>query len=185
MLNNKRNSAHRIVLPAVCLAMFFWASTTALDGDESHAHGADQTYHRQYAMGTMGAYEYAVGEHEEAHLGGWGLFFELGLVPHLELEFLVKLMGGKELMSVPIDILLKVPFHPIPEVHPFIGFGPTVAFAMNAEEMKVHYGGVVAAGSHFWASKGFGFLVEASYTLAYGHSLIHDIVGAAGLVARW
>jgi hypothetical protein len=180
----KRKSTPWILVSAISLSILCWAGTGAMASTKGQKHVAGEKYHRHYVMGTLGAYEYGIAEHEEAHLGGWGLFFELGLVPHLELEFLVKMMGGKEFMVVPIDILLKVPFHPIPEVHPFIGFGPSMSFVFNGG-VKEHYGGVVVVGSHFWASKGFGFLAEASYTLAYGHGLVHAIGGAVGMQARW
>ncbi len=151
---------------------------------EHEAHGKDE-HENHFFAGAKGAYLYAMQKDGNHHHAGAGIFFELSLLPHmLELEISVKAMSAHEGVVMPIDILLKVPFHPLPKVNPFIGLGPAMALVID-DGVEAHFGGAVAAGSYFWVHPHVALSAELNFNLLYAHGPAYEYGGAVGVLAGW
>ncbi len=156
--------------------------TEANQGHDAEPHAEHENH---YFAGAKGAYLYAMHENESHHHAGAGIFFELSLLPHmLEMEFSVKAMSAQKGVVVPIDILLKVPFHPLPQVNPFIGLGPAMALVIH-DGASAHFGGAVVAGSYFWVHPHVALSAEMNFNLLYDHGAVYEYGAAAGVLAGW
>ncbi len=152
--------------------------------DDHHADGHHAESHRA-VVGIKGGYVAEFEGESVHHFGGAGPFIELVVIPHwLEVELGVRAITDGHALSFPTDLLLKLPFHLSDVVHPFVGLGPTMV-ASHHEEVSVHFGGVLVAGSYFWLTPYGGPLAEASYGMVDHHGLIHEIALNVGWAMRW
>jgi hypothetical protein len=153
---------------------------------EETAAGAHATARENHTfVGAKGAY-LAVPEDGEIHhhLGG-GVFFELTLAPQaLALEISAKWMSAAAGYELPLDIMLKVPFHVSRVLHPYLGAGFVAVLAVD-DGVAAHFGGGVIGGSQFWLTDQVGLLAELCFNLLYGHGLIREFGGALGVVFGW
>lgn len=151
-----------------------------------------KVHENHYFIGVKGAYLGAIhkaeaGDHGEAHTevahhGGAGLFFELTLVRHwLELELSIKSLSSEHGVVIPIDILLKVPFHFNKYVIPYVGIGPAMAITVDGDA-SVYFGGASALGAYFWVHRHIGLLLEFNYNILHDHGLVHELGVGAGVV---
>lgn len=148
--------------------------------DTEGEHGDEEANHS--FVGIKGAY-LAAPHHGEVHhhLGG-GAFFEVTLLPEaLELEVCLKWMSAEHGFLLPLDIMLKVPFHVNEVLHPYIGVGPVAVLAVD-EEPEGHFGGGAVGGAYFWLSDSVGLLAELTFNLLWAHGLHREFGGALGIV---
>ena len=178
----------RSILGGALAAALALTAATARAGDE-HGDEAEESpaapHENHYFVGAKGAY-LAVPDAEEIHhhLGG-GVFFELTLVPQaLELELSLKWMSAASGYALPLDIMLKVPFHVNHVLHPYLGAGFIAVLAVD-NGVAGHFGGGVLGGSYFWITDQVGLLAELCFNLLYGHGLIREFGGAIGVVFGW
>ncbi len=210
-MNQRNVTCYRSHLPYVTVAigvfgiLFFAALGDAEASEKDHdssaghhdevtdrSHGQDKhdgehgDGHR-FFVGIKGSYIAAFGHGETHHLGGGGLFFELLVIPNwLEIELCARAMANNHLVSVPIDVLFKIPFHINETVHPFVGIGPTVVLQHSKDaETEVFFGGVLAAGSYFWFAESWAFIAELNYNLVYEHGIVNELGVNIGLAYGW
>lgn len=116
------------------------------------------------------------------HVGGGG-FVEYA-VDHewLEVELSVQAFGEHGDVLLPVEMVLKKPFHLTDAVHPFVGAGPMVA-VLFAGENAAHFGGLVTGGTYVWFSDHLGLLAAGTYGVVSDRALVHEVGGSLGLVA--
>ena len=104
----------------------------------------------------------------------------------LEISVPVAIAPGPELeVGMPIDVHLKIPFHPSDRVSSYIALGPSVDLVV-VPELEVMAGGSIAAGTYIWFSSRVGIDVEIDYNLVFGRGhLAHEGLLATGPVLRF
>ena len=157
-------------------------------GHGEHGHG----HHNEYFVGLNGVALAAFSsEATEAKFGGGG-FIEFGVIPNwLEIEIGVHALHAPGAIELPIDVLLKKPFHVNPWFHPYVGFGPTVVPEFLKDEKtgvkSTAFDGGIAfvAGSYFWLHPHVGLSLEIDDNLLLGHGIKNELGGSAGVVFGW
>lgn len=161
------------------------AAEAAAEAEQSEHAGAHAGRENRSFVGAKGAY-LAVPEDGEVHhhLGG-GVFLELTLAPRaLELELSLKWMSAAAGYELPLDVMLKVPFHVNRVLHPYLGAGFIAVLAVD-DGVAAHFGGGLLGGAYFWITDQVGLLAELNFNLLYGHGLIREFGGAVGVVFGW
>ena len=117
---------------------------------------------------------------------GIGLLYERTLVPmQLQSEFSAHVVSTPLGLHVPIDLLLKKPFHVSHRFEPFLGLGGVVTFALGRERFAAA-GAIGSAGLFFWLRESFGLLLEADYAIVREPSeWRQEIEGTTGPVWRF
>ncbi len=131
----------RNLVGAKALMVTSLATTGAAAGDE-HGHGAGGP----------------------TTTSGVSVFYERELVPKwLEIEVNVGLIDGAAGLQLPIDLLLKKPFHLHRRVTPYISIGPAIELFPRGDRPPLPgiTGGV---GAYLWLSRDFGLDIELDYT---------------------
>ncbi len=115
------------------------------------------------------------GGHELHPRFGASVFYERELIQNrLEFEIQIALVGGGGMFIMPIDLLLKKPFHVNHRVTPYIGVGPALDAVFTDGEQEVLVGLTSAAGVYVWFSKYAGIDVEIDYTIVVSeHGIEH------------
>ncbi|MCA9691006.1 MAG: hypothetical protein R3A51_09580 [Nannocystaceae bacterium] len=152
-------------------------------------------HHKEHTRNLLGVKAMAVGaitgpEGERgveavAH-GGGGIFYERELIQNwLEIEPNVGILSAPGGVLIPLDLLLKKPFHVHHKVTPYLGVGPAIEFLI-AEERGV-FGGVTATvGLYVWFGKHVGIDIELSYSLVFERGrLVHNPAGGVGPVVHF
>jgi len=152
--------------------------------DEHHGKG-DHGRERRFLVGAKGTYLMSFPHGEIHHFGGGGVFFELVLVKRwLEMEFSVKGLTDGHAAVLPIEVLLKIPFHVNEVFHPFVGLGPAVVPTFE-EENEVFFGGVAEVGAHIWVRPSWALLAALGYGLTYEHGLVNEASVSVGFAYGW
>lgn len=119
------------------------------------------------------------------HFGG-GLSIEQTLIAHrLEAELVAQMMPAAHELRMPVELLLKVPFHVNEWLQPYLGLGPAMGLGFGEEGTTVHFGGAGVVGSYFWFSESVGALFELNYEGLYEAELVHEAGVTAGLAWRF
>jgi hypothetical protein len=163
-------------------------------GEGHGEHGGAHEHHNHYFVGANGMVLAAFSkEPTEVKFGG-GAFFEFTVVPNwLEIEIGVHVLKAPEKLELPIDVLLKKPFHVNHWFHPYVGLGPTIVpefVAANEKEGKAARteldGGVaIVAGSYFWLHPHVGLSLEINNNILFAHGIIDEFGGSGGVVFGW
>lgn len=96
---------------------------------------------------------------------GVGLLYERTLVEmHLQAEVSAHLVSTPLGPHVPIDLVLKKPFHVSHRFEPYLGLGAVVTLALGRERF-VAPGAIGSAGLFFWLRENFGLMVEGDYAI--------------------
>lgn len=142
-------------------------------------HGGEVKEHTENLLGVKALALLLIGPPAEEHEGesegrevsprfGGSVFYERELVQNwLEFEIQIGLVGGGGMFIMPIDVLLKKPFHVNHRVTPYIGGGPALEALFVNGEQEVVGGLTAAAGVYVWFSKYAGIDVEVDYTLVF------------------
>jgi hypothetical protein len=147
------------------------------EGDHGHAH--------RFLVGAKGTYLMSFPHGEIHHLGGGGVFFEIVLIQRwLEMEFSVKGLTGGHGAVLPIEVLLKIPFHVNEVFEPFVGLGLAVVPSFG-EENEVFFGGVAEVGAHIWVHPSWSLLAAVGYGLTYEHGLVNEAAVSLGFAYGW
>jgi hypothetical protein len=152
-------------------------------GHEGKGHEEHEEHHRfvtgvnAIALGAI-AHGHAIGEY------GGGGFFEVVAIPGwLEFELGAHYLRTAEKTNVvPIDLLVKKPFHPLPWLNPYVGLGPTFIPAFGNGEKSFHAGLATEAGAYFWVSHRVGISAEINYNLVSESGLVQEVAGLSGVV---
>lgn len=128
---------------------------------------------------------------EEANetLAGGGLSVEHPFGHHVSGEIAVGAASGSHVTEVPIELLVARTweFHAL---EPYIGIGPTLLVKNlheegAASETSLRWGGTAIVGTHIWASKHWGFLLEADGQLTMPDHATFASEVITGVVGRW
>ncbi|MCB9536079.1 MAG: hypothetical protein H6704_07415 [Myxococcales bacterium] len=124
------------------------------------------------------------GEEDAPLLVGPGLLFEYPLAHGaLTVEAAAAYLFGEHGDEVPVDLLLKVPFHVAPALELFVGAGPLAAWSVEHDE--IGWGGLASVGGYWWTAGELGLLLEADYEIVRSHEhTLHGVEAAAGVVWR-
>ena len=115
-----------------------------------------------------------------------GAIYERTLVPSwLELEYSLNLLVAPDGPHLPIDVVLKKPFHVSHIVDPYIGLGPSLTIGLGEEKFAAP-GGIASAGVYLWARERMGVMLEVDYAVVYElGDIVHEAEGTAGAVLRF
>lgn len=107
-------------------------------------------------------------------------------VLELEISVPVAIAPGREVeIAMPVDVHLKVPFHPSPRWSPYVALGPALDVIFTPES-DVLFGVSSAVGTYYWFSERTGVDVELDYNLLLGHGHpVHELLIAVGPVLRF
>ncbi len=121
-------------------------------------------YHNLFGVRGIGVLAFDLGEGGDAlPEGGFGLAYERTLVPSwLELEVSTNALFAEHGVVLPLDIVLKKPFHVSHRFDPFVGLGAVIAFGVG-EERFVAPGAIASGGMYVWASTQWGWSFELDF----------------------
>jgi hypothetical protein len=133
-------------------------------------------------VGGRASFLRAIQPHAKPHFGG-GLSVERAVVHHLlEVELVAGLLPGEHATLLPVELLLKVPFHPTSWLQPYLGLGPAMVVSFDHGEASPHFGAAAVAGAYFWLGGGLGLMLEVQQELLYDHGVVPEFGTAAGVV---
>jgi hypothetical protein len=169
--------------------------------DTEHAVEHEAAHHGNI-LGVRGMYVRIPGDGKGAgNLWGGGLLYERVLIHNrLALEISTAYFASKVEQSVPVDLLIKVPYEFNSLIEGYIGAGPAIAWVrIEAEdtssditpephpphiETGVYPGGIFTAGIYWWTAERIGILTEFDYALVFEEELTQEYEGTLGLVFR-
>lgn len=137
-------------------------------------------------IGVRAAYLRGLGAEGANHFGG-GISVEQSLISHrLEMELVGVAMPTAHGMLMPVELLLKMPFHfhSMQWLQPYIGAGPAMGVLFE-EHTSFHFGGAGVAGTYFWFTHSIGALAEVNYELLFAEHPEHELGATAGLAFRF
>ncbi len=125
-------------------------------------------------------------EGEAAHVVGTGLSVELYALHHqLGLELATSALTSGTHSIVPIEFIVKHPFHVSEHVEPYIGVGPMLVAVLD-ETPGWHPGGVAAVGTALWTGPHLAMVIEANSSLArLGDGAHADLEALASIAYRY
>lgn len=115
---------------------------------------------------------------------GGGIFLERSVLRHLfEIELSVSAIALGGDISVPIDLLLKKPFH-LGALNTYLGVGP--ALSIDITDDTEAFGGIAfATGFYYWFHDHLGVDLDFDYTLVFKDDLAHEFQIALGPTLRF
>ncbi len=117
---------------------------------------------------------------------GAGPFYERELVPGvLEVEVAVLLFRGRGTTVMPVEVLLKKPFHASEHFTGYVGVGPTLDFVFEDGERRVLPAIVAAGGGYVWANSHIGVDVEVAVGHVFERPGLQEVVFATGPVLHF
>lgn len=169
---------------ALALVLMALGSGGALASDATAAGEAaagEAGFERNYVVGFKISELTSLGHEETTHLAGGGAFFEIPILHHaLEIEGAARVLGGGHGPVLPLDVLIKKPFHVSDSLIPFIGVGPTAVVVFHGGT-TAHFGGAASLGTSYWFTPQAGLVVEANYNAISEGGLVHEIGGNVGM----
>ena len=162
------------------------------DVDEPPVHAHDELvcplhYHNLVGVRAIGVAAFEEGAGRDAKpQGGFGFAYERTLVPRwLELEISMNALFSEAGPALPVDVLLKKPFHASHRFDPFVGLGAVVVFGVG-EEKFVAPGAIAATGMYVWANTRWGASAELDFAAVNEpHGWVYELEFAAGPVLRF
>lgn len=174
------------MLRALTAALTLTFALPALAGPTTPVHApasaADDAHHAVLGAKLVGLS--LPGEEDAPFLVGPGVLFEYPIAHGaLTVEAAAAYLFGEHGDELPVDVLLKVPFHATPALELFVGAGPLAAWSVEHDE--IGWGGLASLGGYYWTEGSLGLLLEADYEMlrSHGHTL-HGVEAAAGVAWR-
>lgn len=119
---------------------------------------------------------------------GFGFLYERTFVPgwlELEVSANALFLHAEEAAHLPLDVLLKKPFHLSHVFDPYVGLGGAVVFGVG-EESFVAPGAIASLGSYAWLQERVGVLLEVDYAAVYEpHGWNHELEFSTGATFRF
>lgn len=170
------------IAAGAALSLVLLGTTSAFAGG-----GEGEEHHNHFFLGANGQALAVIAGGEVAPAGGGGAFFEFTVIENwLEIEAAVHVLSSHGELELPIDVLLKKPFHATKSIHPYVGLGPAVLPIFASEGTKVYGGLAFAGGSYFWFTQHVGWSVGLNYNLLFGGgSIKNEVGGTSGIVFGW
>lgn len=159
------------------------AHHAAADHERTAAHEDAHEEHHRFIAGLNGMALGAIAHGHALAEGGAGGFMGFVAVPGwLELEVSAHYLRTAEHSNeLPVDLVLKKPFHPARWFHPYLGLGPTIVPSWGSEKM-VRVGLATEAGTVFWVNPEIGISAEVDYNLVGRGGLVQEVAGTSGVV---
>lgn len=147
----------------------------------------DDVATRTMELGIGGAYLAAFdAEAEVAHLGGIGGSWSRYLFRRLlSFEGVVHGLFGEGVVSIPIDLVLKIDAELGHVVHPYATLGPTFIPEIEHGIAKLWVGAALAVGADLWFSARSGFMIELNGNLIAHHGVRPELGAFIGPVFRF
>ncbi|MBW2734086.1 MAG: hypothetical protein JRH20_16990 [Deltaproteobacteria bacterium] len=138
-----------------------------------HGSGTSEPGHSIFGAKIVGGA--AIDPEGSAHRRmGLALLYEYALIPHwLEGEISVAGMLCDHGPLLPVELLLKIPFHLNDQWEFYVGAG--AAMVVDFDHEQAFFGGVGSVGTFFWLSDHFGLLFELDYLLLHEHGATHEL----------
>ena len=181
--------------PILALMLAGSASAQEVEGDGAH-QGAPEEGHHGAVAHEAGHVEHApthivtgatgtalavmLDDEAEAAYGG-GVMIEWEAQEHVSLAFNVRVLSAGHAVELPMDLLVKVPFHVTQWFHPFFAVGPTVIPIVSGGS-GTHFGGAAVAGADLWVSDHVGLVAEVAYNAISNHGLQNEAGGNLGVI---
>ena len=119
---------------------------------------------------------------ESAGEGGGSLAYEYEVFAHrLELELSAGLLRGAHATELPIELIVKTPFHLSDTFVPFIGLGPEILVELGH---ATYVGATATAGTSVWVSEHLGLVMSFDYTVFPHEGSNHELKGSLGVTWR-
>lgn len=182
----------RAIAAGAAISLVALTATSALAGGKE-GEGKEGEHENHFFAGVNGVALGVFKSEKTKFAGGAGGFFEFTAIEHwLEIEAAVHYVNAGGLHEVPIDVLLKMPFHVNKWFHPYVGLGgvvvPVIAPDTGTGTSGVAVEGGIASvvGSYFWFSKHVGWSLDINYNLLFGaEGLTNEVGGTTGIVFGW
>ncbi len=124
-------------------------------------------------------------EDEVLRRAGISIGYERVLVTGwLEAEISVLFAPGTGGLTLPIDLVLKMPFELSPELEAFVGLGLATEW-FEAGHRETAYGVGSELGAYYWFGPHFGLALEGEYNLLLHPETAHEVVLAGGGAFRF
>jgi len=155
------------------------------------ATGSEHTAHPKNLIGFkisgLTAFEHPTFLEMEEHLVfGGGPFYERVLVPNmLEVEFAVLMCRGNGSTVMPIEVLLKKPFHPGRHLTAYLGVGPSLDIVFHEDETMFVPAIVAAGGGYIWVNSHIGLDLEVTVGHLFEHPGLQEVVMSTGPVVHF
>ena len=172
------------IAASAALSLGLLTTTSAFAGGDG-AEAATNHFFAGVNAVALGLFE--SGASPAAAVGGGG-FFEFTAVENwLEIEASFHYLRAHGANELPIDVLLKKPFHVNSWFHPYVGVGGVVVpvLATDVEPLVVHGGVAAVGGAYFWFSKHVGWSAEINDNLLFGGHIVNEFGGTTGIVFGW
>jgi hypothetical protein len=119
--------------------------------------------------------------------GGISVYYERNLIAGwLEIEPAIAAFWVEDETVVPIEVLLKKPFHANPMINPYVGLGPELALIFAPHGNRARFGLKFVGGSYFWFREGpWGLDLELGYVLLFDDQLVHELAVETGFGFRF
>jgi hypothetical protein len=148
---------------------------------------SDDVAMRTMELGLGGAYLAAFDDETEvAHLGGvggsWSKYFFRRL---LSFEGVFHALFAEDVVSMPIDLVVKIDVELGRVVHPYATVGPTFIPEIEHGVAKLWVGAAVALGTDLWFSATSGFMIELNGNLVAHRGVRPEIGAFVGPVFRF
>lgn len=190
----------KIVLLAVMLA----AAPSFAEEEKAEAESEENEKISRFHVGVHGSVRGSFsGGESEAFYGGGAFLTYVAIHKWLEIELVVDLIAGSHeiedsgvklqasTVRLPIDLLLKKPFHISKHFHPFVGIGPTLVYEHETfsggapSAQRWSGGGTAVAGVDIWISRHAGLVLEAAYSLLAANGIEHEVGGSLGALIEF
>jgi hypothetical protein len=119
--------------------------------------------------------------------GGISAYYERNLIAGwLEIEPAIAVFWVDEETIVPIEVLLKKPFHANEVINPYTGMGPELALIFTPHGNRARFGLKFVGGSYFWFGEGpWGMDLEIAYVLLFDDHTVHELALETGFAFRF
>lgn len=117
---------------------------------------------------------------------GGGVFVERSLLRHFfEIELSVSAIAVEGDVTIPMDLLLKKPFHLGPYVNLYLAIGPALSIDIKDDETDTSGGIAFATGTYYWFDDHLGVDLDLDYTLVFKDDLAHELAISIGPAWRF
>ena len=173
---------------AVGYSPFALGAEHELESSENRSvHSSPHTEESNWLLGVKGVQLNAFSDEGASTSGGGvGVFIERTVMPGwFELELSPSVVWVEGGTVVPIDLLLKKPFHLDESFCPYFALGPTLSLAFKEEATEVGVGAAFVVGAYIWFGEAIGLDVEVDYALLDENGFVQELTFAAGPTFRF
>lgn len=155
-----------MLIPLVLTLFLASGDRTDIHDVRVHAQDAEECplhAHNLIGVRGIGVAAFELGQGDASPEGGIGVAYERTIIPRwLELEVSANALLQPDGAVLPLDVVLKKPFHVSHRFDPFVGLGAIVAFGVG-EERFVAPGAIASGGMYVWGGRRWGWSFELDF----------------------